>query len=133
VSYWTPPPMYPPYGDDPVLFSIGDIAVTRTSVIVPQGRYPIRGTVWTVQNQTYTTQEIAQWAIIVAIVGFFFVCFLSLFFLLVKETKYHGAMTVIVQGPDGLRHMTQVPAFNPMMAQWVQQNVNQAQALASAP
>jgi hypothetical protein len=134
VSYWTPPPMYQQGGGDldPVLFTIGDITVTQTSVIVPHGRYSLRGTVWSVQNQTYVTQSTPSWAIVIAIVGFFFVCIFSLFFLLAKESQVHGTIMVTVQGQDGLRHTTQIPAHNPMTASWVHQQVNHAQALASS-
>jgi hypothetical protein len=132
VSYWTPPPMYQHGGDlDPVLFTIGDITVTQTSVIVPHGRYALRGTVWSVQNQSYVTQSTPAWATIIAIVGFFFVCVFSLFFLLAKESQIHGFISVTVRGQDGLYHTTQIPAANPMTASWVQQQINQAQALAS--
>jgi hypothetical protein len=126
--------MYQPGGGDldPVLFTVGDITVTQNSVIVPHGRYSLRGTVWSVQNQTYMIQSTPQWAIIVAIIGFFFVCLFSLFFLLAKESKVHGFITVTVQGQDGLRHSTQIPVYNPMTAAWVQGQISQAQALAAS-
>lgn len=123
--------MYPLGSDDPILFTVGDIAVTPTSVIVPHGRYQLRGTVWTVQNQTYVTQATPSWAIIVAIVGFFLICVFSLFFLLAKESKVNGALLVIVQGQDGLHHSTHVPAVNPMTISWVHQQITQAQMLAN--
>jgi hypothetical protein len=125
--------MYQRGGDqDPALFTIGDITVTQSSVMVPHGRYPLRGTVWSVQNQTYVTQSTPQWAIVVAILGFFFICVFSLFFLLAKESHVHGFITVTVQGQDGLRHTTQIPAYNAMTGPWVQQQINHAQALASS-
>lgn len=125
--------MYRPAGDDPILFTIGDIAVTRTSVILPHGRYPLRGTTWTVHNQTYATNDTPPWAIVLAIVGFFFVCVFSLFFLLAKESRVHGSIEVSVHGADGLHHVTRIGAIDPLTAQWVHQQVSQAQSLAAAP
>lgn len=132
MSYWTPPPVYGPHGDDPVLLVIGDVTVTQTSVILPHGRYPLRGTHWSMQNHSYSTSEIPAWAIILAIVGFLFVCVFSLFFLLAKETRTQGLIEVTVQGP-GLHHVTRVAAINPYTAMQVQEQVGQAQALAAAP
>jgi hypothetical protein len=124
--------MYQPTGDDPVLFTIGDVAVTRTSVILPHGRYPLRGTTWTVHNQTYVTTNTPAWAVVLAIVGFFFVCVLSLLFLIAKESRVHGFIDVNVLGANGLHHVTRIAALDPFTAQWVHQQVSQAQALAAA-
>ena len=124
--------MYQPTGDDPVLFTIGDVAVTRTSVILPHGRYPLRGTTWTVHNQSYVTSSTPSWAVVLAIVGFFFVCVLSLLLLMAKESRVHGFIEVTVFGANGLHHVTRIAAMDPFTAQWVHQQVNQAQALASA-
>ena len=44
--------MMPAPGNEPVLLSVGDISVTPSHVIVPQGRYPLHGTTWTVQDST---------------------------------------------------------------------------------
>ena len=46
--------------------------------------------------------------LILAIVGFFVVCILSLLFLLVKEKKASGSVAVTVQGP-GWSHVAQLP------------------------
>ncbi|RAY16451.1 hypothetical protein DPM19_06160 [Actinomadura craniellae] len=116
-----------------MLFTLGDVAVTNTSLILPHGRYPLRGTVWTVHNQTYATSAIPAWAIVVAIVGFLFLCVFSLFFLLAKETRMQGYIEVHIQSPDGLHHVTRIAAVDPFTFGWVQQQVSQAQALASGP
>jgi hypothetical protein len=124
--------MYQPTGDDPVLFTIGDVAVTRTSVILPHGRYPLRGTTWTVNNQTYMSSSTPSWAIVLAIVGFFFFCVFSLLFLIAKEQRVHGFIEVHVLGANGLHHVTRIAALDAFTWNWVQQQVGQAQALAAA-
>jgi hypothetical protein len=51
-----------------------------------------------VSNQTFATEVIPVWAIVLAIIFFVF-CLLGLLFLLVKERRVHGAVQVGVQGP----------------------------------
>jgi hypothetical protein len=120
--------MYP-VEQEPVLLTIGDIAVTRTSVIVPQGQFPLRGTTWTVQDSTTTTQSIPAFAIVLAILFAVF-CLLGLLFLLIKETKHAGFISVTVVG-QGLYHSVQLPP-GPQNAGWAAYQVNQARALAAA-
>jgi hypothetical protein len=92
---------------EPIRVQLGDIAVSDSWVTTPVGTYPLRGTTWTVTNQTYLTESIPTWAIVMTIIGIFF-CLLGLLFLLVKERKLYGAMQVTVQGP-GLSHSTYIP------------------------
>jgi hypothetical protein len=66
--------------------------------------------VWSVASQTYVTESIPAWAIILAIVFFIF-CLLGLLFLLVKERRVNGAVQVGVQGP-GFAHSTYIPVYN---------------------
>lgn len=93
----TPPAPMP--APAPILATFGEISVTQFHVITPQGTYPLSGTTWHVTDTTTTTQGTPQWAVILAVVGFVFLCLLSLLFLLAKETKYVGAVQVTVQGP----------------------------------
>jgi hypothetical protein len=92
----------------PPLVQIGDITCTQEHVITPQGSAPIRDANWTFTDMSRTSQEIPTWAVICAIVGFFFVCFLSLLFLLAKENKTEGWVQVTVQTPS-FAHTTQLP------------------------
>ena len=145
---WGPPPeqhtggQLEPYGDptggyaplgqghsEATLDTIGDIAITQNSVITPSGRFPIKGSVWTMSDMTRTEQSIPVWAIIVAIL-FIWTCLLSLLFLLVKETKTTGHVQVTVQG-GGHYHATQIMAANPAYVQHVSQQVNYARSLAA--
>ena len=132
MGYPGPPPVYPPGNGDPVLLTVGDIAVTRTSVVLPYGRFPLRGTTWTVQSQVFTTSATPAWAVVLAVVGFFFVCVLSLLFLLAKESRPTGFLEVAVHGTDGLHHVTRIAAVDAYTSQWVYNQVGQAQALAAA-
>ena len=97
-------------GPEPVRVQLGDIAVTDTYVQTPAGSYPLRGTTWTVTNQTYVTESIPAYAIVLTIIFVVF-CLLGLLFLLLKERKVNGAMQVSVQGP-GLWHSTYIPVHN---------------------
>ena len=92
-----------------MLVTIGDMSVTQFHVITPNGTHPLNSTSWYVTDNSTYEQTIPQWAIILAVVGFFLVCFFSLLFLLVKETKTSGFVQVTVQG-QGWAHVTQLPA-----------------------
>jgi len=117
---------------EPVLLVIGDMALTPTHVIVPYGRYPLQGTIWTVQDGTQVQQGIPTWAVVLAIVLTFVVCIFALFLLLIKERKYTGFIVVSVSGP-GLHHSVQFPA-GPASGARVAELVGRARALAaSAP
>lgn len=100
-----------PQPQEQLRVQLGDIGVTDTQVFTPVGTYPLRGTNWTVTNQTYMSESIPTWAIVCTIIFFLF-CLLGLLFLLVKERKLYGAMQVTVQGP-GLSHSTYVPVYKP--------------------
>jgi hypothetical protein len=114
-----------------VIITMGDIHVTQTHVVLPHGRYPLKDTMWHVNDHVYPSQATPDWAVIAALVGFVFVCVFSLFFLLAKETRLHGHVEVVVTGPGGLHHVTRFPAA-PHTAAWVHQQVNHARALATS-
>lgn len=99
-----------PQDYEPVQVRLGDISVSDTRVQTPYGAYPLRGTTWLVTNQTYVTESIPAWAIVLAIIFFVF-CLLGLLFLLVKERRLYGALQVSVQGP-GLWYSTYIPVTN---------------------
>ncbi len=120
---------YPVEPVEQPLFAIGDITVTHTSVIVPHGRFPLRGTTWTVQDSTVVTESIPAWAVVMAILFAVF-CLLGLLFLLVKEKRHSGFIFVTVVGP-GLHHSVQLPPGQANVA-WATNLVNQARSLAAA-
>jgi hypothetical protein len=123
--------MMPPPGNDPVLLSIGDISVTQTHVHVPQGQFPVHGTTWAVQDSTQVSESIPPVAIILTIV-FIWLCLLGLLFLLMKQKRYTGFVTITVTGV-GLYHSVQFPSA-PHTGAWAADMVGRARAIAaSAP
>ncbi|MFD0772420.1 hypothetical protein ACFQZ2_00625 [Streptomonospora algeriensis] len=132
---WQVPYDQAPQGE-PVLTTIGDIAITQTAVITPAGRMPIKGSTWTVTDVTYTTQAVSQTGIVLAVVSFIvfvWACglgLLGLLFLLMKEEKTTGNVQVTVQG-NGVYHSTMVPAHSPQTVVQVTQSVNYARSLAA--
>lgn len=113
-----------------VLVSIGEISCTQHWVYVPHGRFPIKGTAWTVRDQSRLEEKIPAYAIVLAVVFFLF-CFLGLLFLLIKERKTVGFVEVEVRG-EGLYHVTQLPASHALQSAQVRQMVDYARSLASA-
>ncbi|MFL1377913.1 hypothetical protein [Nocardiopsis protaetiae] len=129
---YAPVPAGPAPGspEEPVLSTIGDIAITQSTVITPAGRFPIRGTVWTVTDMTRTERTTPAWAIVVAILVFWWTCLLGLLFLLVKEEKTSGHVQVTVQG-HGHYHAASIPAAHRGLAAQINQQVNYARSLAA--
>ena len=120
-----------PYANpDAPLLTIGDIVITKDWIYVPEGRFPLQGTTWTVQDATQVNEVIPTWAIIVAIVVALVTCLLGLLFLLVKEQQYAGFVSVTVTG-EGLYHTTQF-APGPANAHWANSQVAHARALTAA-
>jgi hypothetical protein len=115
--------------EGPVLVTIGDIRVTPTSVMVPQGTYPLRGTIWTVQDSSHAKRERPAYAIVLAVIFAVF-CLIGLLFLFIKQTRYHGFISVTVVGA-GLYHSVSLEP-GPAMANWVEQQVSHARGLAAA-
>lgn len=113
---------------EPVLTTIGDIAVTQHWIYTPAGAYSIRDTTWTVADMSHIQERMSPVGIILAIL-FAWVCFLGLFFLLMKERSITGYIQVTVQG-NGFHHSTLIPAITQSMI-GVQQAVNYARSLAA--
>jgi hypothetical protein len=107
---------------EPIRVQLGQIACTDTQVHTPVGSYPLAGTTWTVTNQSYVTESIPGWAIVLAIL-FFLLCLLGLLFLLVKERRITGSVQVSVQGP-GFAYSSLVPAYSEMAIYQVTDQVN---------
>jgi hypothetical protein len=126
--FTTPQPPVPNPQDNTILLAIGDVSVTKDWVIVPHGRYPLRGTTWSVQDSSQVTEEIPTYAIVLAVVFGIF-CLIGLLFLLIKEKRYSGFILVTVAGP-GLYHSVQLPP-GPENAAWAANQVNYARNLAA--
>ncbi|SDU84675.1 hypothetical protein [Gordonia westfalica] len=113
------------------LVVIGDITCTQNLVITPSGTCPIAGTQWVVTDMSVSTERMSQTGLVLAIVGFFMVCFLSLLFLLMKERRTTGYIQVTVRGAGGFMHVTNIPAYTPVTMGDVSGRVNYARTLAA--
>ncbi|GIG23263.1 hypothetical protein Cch01nite_39870 [Cellulomonas chitinilytica] len=120
-------PALPPQGaPEQPLVQVGDIVVSAHWVVTPNGPAPLAGSQWTVRDLSFPVQKTPTWAIVLAVVGFFF--FLGLLFLLVKETRMEGYIEVTVRSGH-LVHVTQIPRASPAGFQAFEQ-VRYAQQLA---
>ncbi|WP_433700198.1 hypothetical protein [Nocardiopsis sp. CA-288880] len=119
----------PPPGSEVPLGTIGEIAFSQNTVITPIGRFPIRGTVWTVNDMSRTERTTPAWAVVVAILVFWWTCLLGLLFLLVKEQKTTGHVQVSVQGHDK-HYTTSILVTHPAVVGQIHQQVNYARNLA---
>lgn len=127
-NYAAPPTPPPPPGD-PILVSIGDIHCTRSEVITPAGNAPLAGSRWSFVDMSRTTNEIPQWALIVAIVTAVLFCGLGLLFLLVKEERTVGFVQITVSaGP--VAYTTAIPVTSRAAVADLGARVNYAQTLA---
>jgi hypothetical protein len=110
--------------------AIGDIYVSPSWVTTPNGSYPIRDTKWTVTDMSHSESYMSPVGIVLAIM-FIWLCFLSLFFLLMRESRTVGYIQVTVQG-NGFTHSTLIPAGAYALARVVTPRVNYARTLAAA-
>lgn len=92
------------------LVTFGDITVTPEWVVTPRGALPLGQAQFVAQDCSITTRQVPGWAIVLAVVGFFFFL-LGLLFLLVREERTTGYVQVQLVGP-GLVHLTQIPVWN---------------------
>ena len=113
-----------------ILITIGDIGVSPSWVVTPNGSAPLVGSQWIVQDRTFTQRSIPAYAIVLAIV-FAFACLLGLLFLLIKEDRMTGYVEVSVRSGN-LFHVTQLPAQSPQAVLYARQLVAQAQSMAAA-
>jgi hypothetical protein len=111
------------------LLTIGDIGVTPSLVVTPNGNAPLAGSQWIAMDMSRTEKRIPSWAIVLAVV-LAFACLIGLLFLLVKEETTTGYVEVSVRSGD-LYHRTQIPVFDQTQIGQVRQLVGQAQTLAA--
>lgn len=111
-----------------VVVTIGDVLVTLDSVLVPQGRFPLAGTTWTVRDATTIVATTPRYARVLA--GVFGILLVPLLLLRIKERHLAGSVQVTVVG-EGLYHTVTFPP-GPESRAHVAGLVNQARALAAA-
>jgi hypothetical protein len=110
--------------------TVGDIGVSPSWVVTPNGTAPLMGSTWIVRDMHHERESIPTYAIVLAVV-FAVACLLGLLFLLIKERTYSGYVEVQVWSAD-LTHLTQVPVQGPNDVAYVQAQVAHAQALAGS-
>ncbi len=118
-------------GGDTIVAQVGEIGVSRGWVYLPQGRFAVRGTTWTMSDQIVESTTIPAYAIVLAVI-FAVACLLGLLFLLVKERTVQGVVQVSVEG-DGFYHATQVPVSSWAAITDTHSRVEYARSLAAAP
>jgi hypothetical protein len=111
---------------DPLLVTIGDIAVSQHWVVTPSGTTPIGGTTWAIDDLSYTKLKHPAWTIVLAVLLFP----IGPLFLFVKKDEMYGMVEVKVTGPQFV-HAAHVPARNQMNVTTLRQNVNRAQSIAA--
>ncbi len=112
------------------VLTIGDIGISPSWVVTPNGTAPLRDSQWTVQDRTFITQTTPTWAIVMAVLGIVF-CLLGLLFLIVKEDRITGYTEVTVRSGN-VFHAVQLPANSPHAVAHARQLVYQAQSMAAA-
>jgi len=112
------------------LVTIGDVVVSRSWVVTPNGTAPIKGAQFVLLDNSRTESKTPGWAIVLAVLGALFFL-LGLLFLLVKETVTVGSVQVTVMG-DRLTHTVVIPVSSPAAVADVYNRVNYARQLAAS-
>ena len=99
-----PAPSAPP----PLLVQIGNIRADREWVTTPAGSWPIADVNVTSADQTAMTTRTPAWAIVLVVLFIWFF-FLSLLFLLARESRVAGFIAVHIQSGDGRSYTEQIP------------------------
>ena len=115
---------------DPVIMSIGEIQVTGNTVRTPIGEFPLRGSRWQITESWTTEQRIPNWAIVLTVVGFFFVFVFSLLFLLARRTVHRAVVNVLVTSGTQ-QYVARIPAADTARVQYLYQQVNYVRSLAA--
>lgn len=117
-------------GAHEVLVTIGEVSCTATSVMTPNGSFPIRGTEWIIHDGTRMSRHIPAYAIVLAIVFTVFCCGLGLLFLSFQEDVYSGSVDVTVRDKAGDYFATSIPVRNANVISDVHTRVNYCRYLA---
>lgn len=95
----------------PVLVSIGSVAVTGDRIVTPSGTWPTARVNITAQDQTTTTTHIPVWAIVMTVITVWFFL-LGLLFLLARERRTQGNVSVSIWAANGQSHTEFVQVFS---------------------
>lgn len=114
------------------VLTVGDIGVTPNSVVTPSGSVPLAGTMWVVEDHSWTRRRTPTWAVVFAVIGFL-VFLLGLLFLLVREDVTSGFVEVRVFAANGsFVHCATIPVWSPHQVDDIRIRATQAQTIASA-
>ena len=126
-----PPPRVPaiPQRPEELVLTIGDIGVSPSWVVTPNGTAPLAGSQWTVLDNTRIERYTPGWATFWGIaLAFFFL--LGLLLLFAKRERIVGYVHVtVVSGP--LMHTTQLPVSHPIDVDRARAIVHRAQVMAA--
>lgn len=92
----------------PYLVSIGNIHATQHELVTPSGTWPLAEVNVASADQTSTTTRTPTWAIVLVVVLIWFFL-LSLLFLLIRETRIQGYISVTVTHSSGQSYFEQIP------------------------
>jgi hypothetical protein len=114
-----------------IVGQLGEIQVTTAMVRTPSGQFPLRGSSWRVSDATHIEQKIPTWAFVLAFVLALCSAGLSFLFLIIRETRYTGAIEVWV-GHGRLTYTARIPVSSVGAIQAVYNQVNYFQSLATS-
>lgn len=119
-----------PTGPQPVQFvvSIGNVHATPQYVVTPSGSWPLGEVNVSATDQTHVTTHTPTWAIVLCLIFVWFFL-LSLLFLLAKETRVSGFVTVGVAARNGQAHVENIPVMNDVQRADVFHRVGYLQSL----
>ncbi len=68
-----PPPVQavvPAAGPEQIIFQVGDIGVSPSWIVTPNGSAPLAGSQWIGRDMSRTEKKTPTWAVVIAIIGF---------------------------------------------------------------
>ena len=125
----SPPEVHQPAQQQqaPALLTLGALQVTDSHIFTPLGALPLTDSNVTFVDQTRDATKIPTWAIVLTIVTVWFFL-LGLLFLLAKETRTAGYVSITVQHRDGRSYTEHVAVSSAYhrdqviaQAKWMQQ------------
>jgi len=127
-----PPPSVPAVAQKPeeVVLTIGDILVSPSWVVTPNGTAPLAGSQWTVLDNTRVEKYLSGWTVFWAIfLAFFFLVGLLLLFFRKERIVGYVHVTVV---SGHVMHTTQLPVAHPIDVDRARAIVRRAQVMAAA-
>lgn len=94
----------------PYLVSIGNMHATQHHLVTPGGTWPLADVNVTTNDQTHITTHTPTWAIVMVVIFIWFFL-LSLLFLLARESRVQGFISVTVYA-GGQAYVENVPVWN---------------------